>query len=183
MREFQVCGLGNAIVDIFLQLSEDEFAALGLERGTMRLVDAGEQRALLERYHDREPRLISGGSVANSIIGLSQLGGNAAFIGCVGDDRYGLFYESEFEELGIDMGAPVIVGETTGTCLCIITPDAEPARCGPLWRYPVVWRRGMWTSGASGHRTGCSSKAMCSPTPRPGKRRCVSRFASPGNTG
>jgi sugar/nucleoside kinase (ribokinase family) len=91
----------------------------------MRLVEAQEQRQILERFHHREPRLVSGGSVANSVIALSQLGGKAAFIGCVGDDRYGLFYESEFEELGIDMGAPVIVGETTGTCACVITPDSE----------------------------------------------------------
>ena len=54
-----------------------------------------------------------------------QLGGQAAFIGCVGDDRYGLFYSNEFQELGIDIGNPVIVNEATGTCLCIITPDAE----------------------------------------------------------
>src|SRR5258708_4415953 len=125
MKEFHVCGLANAIVDIFLELSEAEFATLGFERGSMRLVEAEEQRQLLARFSSHEPRLVSGGSVANSIIGLAQLGGKAAFIGCVGDDRYGLFYEGEFEELDIDIGAPVIVGQSTGTCVCIITPDAE----------------------------------------------------------
>lgn len=59
------------------------------------------------------------------IIGLSQSGGNAAFIGCVGDDRYGLHYVEEFEQLKIDIGNPVLVGETTGTCVAVITPDAE----------------------------------------------------------
>src|SRR5947208_12032204 len=125
MREFHVCGLGNAIVDIFLEVSDAEFAGLGFERGTMRLVEAAAQRDLLAKFRGHEPRLVSGGSVANSVIALSQLGGKGAFIGCVGDDRYGLFYESEFEELGIEIGSPVIVGETTGTCLCVITPDAE----------------------------------------------------------
>lgn len=125
MKEFHVCGLGNAIVDIFLELGDAEFARLGFERGTMRLVEAAEQQGLLRAFHDREPRLVSGGSVANSVIALSQLGGKGAFIGCVGDDRYGLFYETEFEELGIEIGNPIIVGETTGTCLCVITPDAE----------------------------------------------------------
>src|SRR5437868_1478522 len=125
MKEFHVCGLGNAIVDIFLEMSDAEFAETGFERGTMRLVEAGEQRELLARFRDREPRLVSGGSVANSVIALSQLGGNGAFIGCVGDDRYGLFYESEFEELGIAFWPPPLVGQTTGTCLCLITPDAE----------------------------------------------------------
>src|SRR5437868_14213188 len=125
MKEFKLCGLGNAIVDIFLEVSETEFAALGFERGGMRLVDLDEQKMLLDRYQRHEPRLESGGSVANSVIAFSQLGGQAAFIGCVGDDRYGLFYATEFEELAIDIGNPVIIGETTGTCVAIITPDAE----------------------------------------------------------
>jgi sugar/nucleoside kinase (ribokinase family) len=125
MKEFDVCGLGNAIVDIFVEVSDEEFAPLGFERGTMRLVDWTEQRGLLDRLHARAPRLVSGGSVANSIIALSQLGGRGAFIGCVGDDRYGLHYQEEFTQLGIDIGNPVTVGETTGTCACLITADAE----------------------------------------------------------
>ena len=125
MSEFHVCGLGNALVDIFVDVSDEELAALGFERGSMRLVEAAEQKLLLDRFKDREPRLVSGGSVANSTIAFSQLGGQAAFIGCVGDDRYGLFYANEFEELDIDIGNPVIVGEPTGTCLSIVTPDAE----------------------------------------------------------
>src|SRR5947209_13918056 len=125
MKEFQLCGLGNALVDIFLEISEAEFASLGFERGTMRLVDLAEQKTLLDRFQKHEPKLVSGGSIANSIIAFSQLGGQAAFIGCVGDDRYGLFYQNEFEELDIDIGNPVIVGESSGTCVAIITPDAE----------------------------------------------------------
>jgi sugar/nucleoside kinase (ribokinase family) len=125
MSTYHVCGLGNAIVDIFVEISDAELAELGFERGTMRLVELAEQQGLLRRFHGREPRLVSGGSVANSVIACSQLGGRAAFIGCVGDDRYGLFYESEFAELGVEIGNPVIVGEATGTCVALITPDAE----------------------------------------------------------
>jgi sugar/nucleoside kinase (ribokinase family) len=125
MREFHLCGLGNAIVDIFLEVSDAEFASLGFERGSTRLVDPAEQKDLLGRFQDREPRLVSGGSVANSVIALAQLGGQAALLGCVGDDRYGLFYEAECQELDIDIGNPVIVGATTGTCVVLITPDAE----------------------------------------------------------
>ena len=124
-KPFQLCGLGNALVDIFLDLSEEDFAVLGVERATMRLVELDAQKDLLQRFRDRELRLVSGGSVANSVIAFSQLGGQAAFLGCVGDDRYGLFYQTEFEELGIDFGNPPLVGETTGTCLCVVTPDAE----------------------------------------------------------
>lgn len=125
MREFNVCGLGNAIVDIFLELSDEDFTRLGFEKGTMRLVEPDEQKRLIDTFQSREPRLVSGGSVANSIIALSQLGGQGAFLGCVGDDRYGLHYAEEFEELQIEMNSAVIVGGVTGTCVCIITPDAE----------------------------------------------------------
>lgn len=127
MSQFDVCGLGNAVVDIFIEVDDAAFESLGFERGTMRLVENEEQQQLLARFHDgsHDLKLVSGGSVANSIIGLSQLGGKGAFIGCVGDDRYGLHYAEEFEQLSIDMGNPVLVGETTGTCLAIITPDAE----------------------------------------------------------
>lgn len=125
MRTFQLYGLGNALVDIFVELSDEEFASLAFERGSMRLVESAEQKALLERFEKREPRLVSGGSVANSIIAFAQLGGQAAFLGCVGDDRYGLFYKTEFDELGVDIDNPIVVGQTTGTCVCLITPDAE----------------------------------------------------------
>jgi sugar/nucleoside kinase (ribokinase family) len=127
MKDFDVCGLGNAIVDIFLEVDEAEFASLGFERGTMRLVEHDEQKKLLARFHDarRDLRLVSGGSVANSIIGLSQLGGKGAFIGCVGDDRYGMHYTDEFNDLEIEIGNPILVDETTGTCVALITPDAE----------------------------------------------------------
>jgi sugar/nucleoside kinase (ribokinase family) len=127
MKSYHVCGLGNAIVDIFLELTDAEFAPLGFEPGTMRLVDKAEQEALFAQFHNenRDLPLVSGGSVANSIIGLSQLGGRGAFIGCVGDDRYGFHYASEFEKLDIAIGNPVLKNETTGTCVCVITPDAE----------------------------------------------------------
>src|SRR5207237_6944366 len=124
-KEFDVCGLGNSLVDILLELTDEEFARLGFEKGTMRLVEPHEQKTLLEQFRDHEPRLVSGGSVANSVIACSQLGGKGAFIGCVGDDRYGLHYEAEFEELDIDFVNSPLVGETTGTCVSIITPDAE----------------------------------------------------------
>lgn len=124
-REFDVIGLGNSLVDILLELTGEEFAGLEFEKGTMRLVDPPEQQTLLGAFRDHEPRLVSGGSVANSIIACSQLGGRGAFIGCVGDDLYGLHYATEFEELAIDFANSPLVGETTGTCVSIITPDAE----------------------------------------------------------
>jgi sugar/nucleoside kinase (ribokinase family) len=125
MREFQLYTVGHALMDIFIDVTNDEFASLGFERGTMRLVEADEQRRMLDRFQKHEPRLVSGGSAANSTFAFAQLGGSAALLGCVGDDRYGLFYKEEFERQGVDVGNPVVVGATTGTCVCLITPDAE----------------------------------------------------------
>src|SRR5688572_11864008 len=95
MRDYQLCGLGNAIVDLFVEVDDGQFAEMGFQRGSMSLVDLAEQKVLLERFREQEPKLVSGGSVANSVIAFSQLGGAGAFMGCVGDDRYGLFYKTE----------------------------------------------------------------------------------------
>ncbi|MBM3982734.1 MAG: adenosine kinase [Planctomycetes bacterium] len=124
-RAFDLIGLGNSLVDILLELTDAEFTPLAFEKGTMRLTERDEQQALLKAFGDHEPRLVSGGSVANSVIACSQLGGKGAFIGCVGDDRYGLHYQEEFKELAIDFVNDPLVNETTGTCVSIITPDAE----------------------------------------------------------
>lgn len=125
MKRYHLCGLGNALVDLFASVTDADFATLGFERGTMRLVEADEQKAILTQFAGNEPQLVSGGSVANSTIAFAQLGGKAAFIGIVGDDRYGLHYQNEFAQLGIALGNPILVGQTTGTCISVITPDAE----------------------------------------------------------
>lgn len=125
MKRFHLCGLGNAIVDLIVEVTDPQFAELGFERGTMRLVEADEQSKLLAEFASADPRLVSGGSVGNSTIAFAQLGGKAAFIGVVGDDRYGLHYQSEFEHLNIAMGNPIVMNQTTGTCVALITPDAE----------------------------------------------------------
>jgi sugar/nucleoside kinase (ribokinase family) len=125
MKRYYLCGLGNAIVDLIVEANEDEFTRMGFERGTMRLVEADEQKSLLDSLKDRGASLVSGGSVGNSTIAFAQLGGKAAFVGVVGDDRYGLHYQGEFQHLGIAMGHPILAGQTTGTCVAVITPDAE----------------------------------------------------------
>lgn len=124
-KKYQVCGLGNAIVDLIIELTAEEFARLGFEKGTMRLVDSKTQRSLLDEFKDHKTLMISGGSVANSVIGFRQLGGEAAFISCVGNDSYGLHYKQEFEKLGIKLGNQPLGNESTGTSLVLITPDAE----------------------------------------------------------
>ena len=76
----------------YFRTVEDEFASLGLKRGTMRLVEIGEQRVLLDRYRNTSPSW-PGRLGGDSVIAFSQLGGSVVFIGCVGDDRYGLLFK------------------------------------------------------------------------------------------
>jgi len=125
MKTIDVTGIGNALLDIFLEIGEQDFAVLGYERATMRLVDSADQRQLLARFRDNAPMMASGGSVANSIIALSQLGGRGAFIGSFGDDDQGRYYKREFDSLGIALNAGALSTELTGTCIALITPDAE----------------------------------------------------------
>lgn len=125
MKRFDVYGLGNGLVDVFLEANDAQFDELGFEKGTMRLVDVEEQQELLDRFGAKDLILASGGSVANSIIAVSQLGGAAAFACALGDDRYGVHFKSEFDDLGIEVGNPLLLNQTTGTCFSIVTPDAE----------------------------------------------------------
>lgn len=125
MRKYSVYGLGNALVDIIVSISEKECEEFKLEKATMRLVEAKEQHGLISRVATKNLSMSSAGSVANSMYCIGQLGGNAAFSGSVGDDKYGLFYKNEFEALKIHFPSAPSVGKTTGTCLVFITPDAE----------------------------------------------------------
>ncbi len=125
MKRYTACGLGNGIVDVLVNVTENEFKELGFERGTMTLVELEEQQKLLSTLGERTSRLVSGGSVGNSIIAIAQLGGSGAFVTSLGDDRYGLFYSQEAEHLNVELGAALKVGKSTGTCAALITPDAE----------------------------------------------------------
>ncbi|MCO6432457.1 MAG: adenosine kinase [Deltaproteobacteria bacterium] len=124
-KRFDVCGIGNGIMDILVRVSDEEFAQTGFQKGGADLVNVAQQRALLEQFKDHNPTLASGGSVANSIFAVAQLGGKAALATSLGDDRYGMYFDQECEAIGIELGNPLTVGETTGTCLVMITPDSE----------------------------------------------------------
>ena len=124
-KDLGLCGLGNGLVDILTHLDERAFATLGFEKASMRLVEEKEQQEIINRLSDQEMQLASGGSVANSVVAFAQLGGKSAFLTSLGDDRYGVHFKSEFDQLGIELGAGLKLGKSTGTSLVIITPDAE----------------------------------------------------------
>lgn len=125
MKSIDVTGVCNGIVDVFADISEAELASLNYEKGTMRLVEASDQVSLLQGLGAKNPLMRSGGSVANSMITLAQLGGKGALCCHLGEDQYGRFYRDECVSLGMKVPVPLSKDHSTGTCVVLLTPDAE----------------------------------------------------------
>jgi len=120
----KVIGIGNAIVDVICKVDDQYLINNKLTKGTMKLVDETEFQKLLSTL--KIEQTISGGSVANSIVGLSQLGNDVGFIGKINDDNLGQKYEEGLtkEKVQYFYNKKKEVSPT-GTCLILITPDAE----------------------------------------------------------
>ena len=124
----KILGIGNAIVDVLCKVSDDFLAKNLLTKSTMKLVDETEFKKLLFSLKIEET--ISGGSIANSIVGLSQLGNKVGFLGKVNDDELGQKYEEGLKKENVkylyDKKKEPI---PTGSCLILITPDSERTMC------------------------------------------------------
>ena len=124
----KILGIGNAIVDVICKIDDDFLSNNGLTKSTMKLVDEKEFKKLLENL--KIEKTISGGSVANSIVGLSQLGNEVGFIGKVSDDKLGEKYEEGLKQENVkyfyDKKKEAL---PTGTCLILVTPDSERTMC------------------------------------------------------
>ena len=120
----KVLGIGNAIVDVICKVEEDFLKRNSLVKSTMKLVNEGEFKKILSNLKIEET--IAGGSVANSVVGLSQLGNDVGFIGKVSDDELGTKYENGLKKEKVkyfyEKKKEII---PTGTCLILITPDSE----------------------------------------------------------
>ena len=124
-KKYDLCAIGNALVDIQFEISQEELEGLHLDKGSMCLASSEKQSILLNSMADRQQFKSSGGSAANTIIAFAELGGRACFQTSLGNDDFGRFYAHEFRELGITLKAPFIEEEPTGTCIVFITPDSE----------------------------------------------------------
>ena len=124
----KVLGIGNAIVDVICKVEDSFLSKNNLTKSTMKLVDETEFKKLLSNLKIEET--IAGGSVANSIVGLSQLGNLVSFIGKVNDDELGNKYEKSLASEKVKYCYRK-KNETipTGTCLILITPDSERTMC------------------------------------------------------
>ena len=124
----RILGIGNAIVDVLCKVSDDFLVKNSLTKSTMKLVDEGEFKKLL--YSLKIEETISGGSIANSIVGLSQLGHEVGFLGKINDDELGQKYEEGLRKENVKFlynkkKEPI----PTGSCLILITPDSERTMC------------------------------------------------------
>ena len=125
----KVLGIGNAIVDVICKVDEKFIKKNNLTKGTMKLIfDKKEFETLISSL--KIEKTISGGSVANSIVGLSQLGINVGFIGKISDDDLGVKYEEGLKSENVSyMYNKKKEDLPTGTCLILVTPDSERTMC------------------------------------------------------
>ncbi len=124
----KILGIGNAIVDVICKVQDSFLTDNELTKSTMKLVDESEFKKLLSSLKIEET--VSGGSVANSIVGLSQLGNKVGFIGKVNDDNLGEKYEEGLKKENVEYFYSKKKEELpTGTCLILITPDSERTMC------------------------------------------------------
>lgn len=128
MADFDVYGIGNALVDKEFEVDDQFFTEAGIEKGFMTLIEADQQQRILDLLSQRYPlkKRAGGGSAANTLYALSQFGGTAFYSCKVANDETGDFYVSELGDHNIhtNLGA-VRESGMTGRCLVMVTPDAE----------------------------------------------------------
>jgi sugar/nucleoside kinase (ribokinase family) len=125
----KILGIGNAIVDVICKVDDNFITQNGLTKSTMKLIfDENEFKKLLTNL--KIEKTVSGGSVANSIVGISQLGNKVGFIGKVSDDDLGSKYEDGLKKENVEYFYSKKKEELpTGTCLILVTPDSERTMC------------------------------------------------------
>tara|TARA_B100000945_G_scaffold1793_1_gene1537 strand:- start:127 stop:1068 length:942 start_codon:yes stop_codon:yes gene_type:complete len=125
----KILGIGNAIVDVICKVDDNFITKNSLTKGTMKLIfEESEFKNLLTNL--KIEKTVSGGSVANSIVGISQLGNKVGFIGKVSDDDLGSKYEEGLKNENVEYFYSKKKEEfPTGTCLILVTPDSERTMC------------------------------------------------------
>ncbi|YAI81237.1 MAG: adenosine kinase [cyanobacterium endosymbiont of Rhopalodia sterrenbergii] len=126
-KKYHVYGAGNALVDIEFQVSPELLQVLNIDKGVMTLVDEVRQEELIKKLNGQPCKQSSGGSAANTMIAISQLGGNGFYSCKVAADKAGKFYLEDLRQCGLDTNEHNEDGEegTTGKCLVMVTPDAD----------------------------------------------------------
>ena len=124
-RTYDVYGVGNALVDIQYVVSPEVFQELEIEKGIMTLVDEECQRQITSALGTEPVKSASGGSAANTMIGVAQFGGRPYYACQLGNDSWGDFYQQDLQTSGVATNADNRGDGPTGQCLVMITPDAD----------------------------------------------------------
>src|SRR6516225_4251411 len=122
--KYDVLGIGNALFDVLVRTDEAFLAKHGMVKGSMSLIDEARAASI---YKDMGPAIeVSGGSAANTIVGLASLGARAAYVGKVKDDKIGELYAHDIRAAGVAFGTPAAKdGPATGCSYILVTPDGE----------------------------------------------------------
>jgi fructokinase len=124
----KILGIGNAIVDVFAQVEENFLKENNLIKGSMKLINEEEFVKLKQKI--KIEKTLAGGSVANSMAGISYLNGDASFIGKINSDEFGELYKKSLEDIDVKfIYNPKKELMPTGTCIILITPDSERTMC------------------------------------------------------
>ena len=123
-KRFDVYGIGNALVDTEIEVSDEVLIDYGLMKGSMTLVTDDKQSKLLAALSGYKQIKAAGGSSANTMVGISLFGGSTCFTGKIGDDPSGAFYGNEMDAQGVKFIIDKVEGPT-GVCVVLVTPDGE----------------------------------------------------------
>ena len=124
----KILGIGNAIVDVFARVEEHFLKENNLIKGSMKLINEEEFFELKQKI--KIEKILAGGSVANSMAGISYLNGDASFIGKINLDEFGKLYKKSLEDISVKfLYNPKKELMSTGTCIILITPDSERTMC------------------------------------------------------
>jgi len=121
---YDVYGVGNAIMDLQVQCDDAFLSDHKLEKGLMTLAEPDQQQHMLDILSNHPIHYCSGGSAANTIVGIADMGGRVAYAGKTGHDTFGTQYLDEMRQLGVALDVPSTNADT-GTCVVLITPDAQ----------------------------------------------------------
>src|SRR5215467_4004207 len=124
-RRYMVYDIGNGLVDNQVKITDSELEDLRLSKGYMELAEQAEQERILAYLGNRESELHAGGSAANTVVGMAQMGGTVAYTCSLAADEVGQHYADEFARLGIRLTSTLKLQEQTGLCLVLVTPDGE----------------------------------------------------------
>jgi len=124
-QQLDILTIGNSITDILVRVDEEFLQQQGLTKSIMHLID-GERADYLLKVAPKKRQQISGGSAANTAIGVEKLGGKAAFVGKVADDEIGRFYDRDLRSAGVEYTTPMLEhGAASGNSMIMVTPDGE----------------------------------------------------------